>query len=87
MGDLLGDLYVGHFGDEICVKNDNTLRIGFQNVGGFPASPGKLKEDNIRLGLKKWDFDVFGVAKVNLDWRTLKEHDRLPHRTKEWWEH
>jgi hypothetical protein len=51
-GGLQGDLYVGFFGDEICVKNNNTLRIGFQNVGGLPTSPGKLKEDNIRLGLK-----------------------------------
>jgi len=49
--------------------------------------PGKLKEDNIRLGIKKWDFDIFGIAEINLDWRVLNEQERLPHRTKEWWEH
>jgi hypothetical protein len=66
LGDLLGDSYVDHLGDEMCVKNNNTLRIGFQNVGGFPTSPGKLKEDNTRLGLQKWDFDIFGVAEVRM---------------------
>lgn len=85
--DLQGDLFVGNFGDEICAKNDNTLRIGFQNVGGFPTTFGKLKEDNIRLGLQEWDFDIFGMAEINLDWRVLKEQERFPHRTKEWWEH
>jgi len=34
-GDLQGDLYIGFFGDEIFVKNNNTPRIGFQNVGTF----------------------------------------------------
>jgi len=33
----------------------------------------------------KWDFDIFGMAEVNLDWRLLKEQDKLPTRTKEWW--
>jgi hypothetical protein len=33
-----------------------------------------------------YDFDVFGMAKTNLDWRMVKEEDRLYLRTKEWWE-
>jgi len=68
-------------------KKKNTLRIGFQNVGGFPTQKGKFKEDNIRLGLQKWEFDIFGMAETNLDWRVLPENDKLPNRTKEWWEH
>jgi hypothetical protein len=35
-----GDLYVGPFGDVIACKLRNVLRIGFQNVGGFPAQRG-----------------------------------------------
>ena len=35
----------------------------------------------------KWDFDVFGVAETNLDWRLCKEEEKLPLRTKEWWDH
>jgi hypothetical protein len=83
---LLGDLWENDFGDSIYVKINNTLRIGFQNVGGFPTQPGKLKEDNIRRGIQKWDFDVFGMAEVNLDWRLLQDKERLPTRTQEWWE-
>jgi len=81
-----GDLYVRSFGDVITVKPKNTLRIGFKNVGGFPGQQGKLKEDIIKVGLKKWEFDVFGFAETNLDWRMLKEEDKLPLRTQEWWE-
>lgn len=81
-----GDLYVGHFGDVITSKNKQTLRIGFQNVGGFPAQRGKLKEDNIKIGLNKWEFDVFGFSETNLDWRLLREEEKLPLRTQEWWE-
>jgi hypothetical protein len=81
-----GDLYAGHFGDNIYVKQKNTLRIGFQNVGGFPTQRGKLKEDNIRQGVTRWDFDIFGMEETNLDWRVLKEQDKFPFRTKDWWE-
>jgi hypothetical protein len=49
---LTGDLHTGNFGDSIYVKTNNTLRIGFQNVGGFPTQTGKIKEDNIRLGVQ-----------------------------------
>lgn len=81
------DLYIGVFGDSISMKKSKTLRLGFQNVGGFPTQRGKLKEDNIRLGLTKFDFDIFGMAELNIDWRILKEQEKLPTRTKEWWEH
>ncbi len=26
-----------------------------------------------------------GMAEINLDWRLVKEQDRLPTRTREWW--
>jgi hypothetical protein len=72
-GPHIGDLYTGCFGDVITNKSSNTLRIGFQNVGGFPINKGKIKEDNTRMGLTKWEFDIFGCAETNLDWRILPE--------------
>jgi hypothetical protein len=81
-----GYLYVGNFGDCIGMKQDNILRIGFQNVGGFLAQCGKIKEDNIRQGLLKWEFDFFGMVEMNLDWRVSKESEKLPARTREWWD-
>jgi hypothetical protein len=67
-GDLLGDSYVGKCGDEVKTKQETTLRIGFQNVGGFPAKRGQFKEDIIQQGLIKWEFNIFGMAEMNLDW-------------------
>ena len=39
------------FGDEITTKGENIFRVGFQNIGGFPTSRGKFKEDLIRRGI------------------------------------
>jgi hypothetical protein len=36
-----GDIFVGPFKDVITCKENNTLRIGFQNMGGFPAQRGE----------------------------------------------
>jgi len=61
--------------------------VGFQNIGGFPKSRTKFKEEIIRQGLCKWDFDVFGMAETNLEWRLCQEENKIPFRTKEWWDH
>jgi hypothetical protein len=54
------------FGDAIKKKGDNTLRIGFQNIGGFPIDKGKIKEEILRKGITKWGFDIFGCAETNI---------------------
>ncbi len=74
------------FGDYITKKGKNTLRIGFQNIGGFPIDRGKHKEGIIRKGLTKWEFDVFGFVETNVDWRIVPEEDKLFFRTKGWWD-
>jgi hypothetical protein len=73
------------FGDYIRKKDSNMLCIGFQNVGGFTLNTNKLKDDIIRHGIKKWEFDIFGFAETNINWRLLKEHDKLYHQTKAWY--
>jgi hypothetical protein len=62
------------YGDDILIKQKNTLRVAFQNIGGFPSNKKDLKEDYIRIGL-------------SLDWRLIPEEDKLWGRTREWWEH
>jgi hypothetical protein len=74
------------FWDEIKKKGDNTLRIGFQNIGGFPVDKGKIKEEILRRGITKWDFDIFGCAETNIDWRKVPKESKLYFRTKEWWD-
>ncbi len=85
-GENLHNHYEDIFGDSIKIKKPNILRIGFQNIGGFPLIRNKHKDDIIRCGSTKWDFDLFGVAETNVDWRLVREEDQLYFRTKEWWE-
>jgi hypothetical protein len=75
------------FGDNIPLKPKGTLRIGFQNIGGFTQQTRTVKEDFIRIGITSWEFDIFGTAETNLDWRLQTEDNKLWSRTKEWWEH
>jgi hypothetical protein len=74
------------FGDTLTKKKRNTLRIGFQNIGGCALKQYKLKDDLIRRGMTKYDFDIFGMAETNTDWRLCPEQDKLYFRTKEWWD-
>jgi hypothetical protein len=65
------------FGDNIKLKKTDTIRIGFQNIGGFPMNKSKDKEGIIRQGLTKWDFDMFGCAETNVDWHRVLEEGKL----------
>jgi hypothetical protein len=75
-----------YFGQKITMKASNTLRIGFQNIGGFTPKSKTLKDEIIRNGINTWEFDIIGLAETNVDWRLVGEEDKLIHRTKEWWE-
>jgi len=74
------------FGDHIKIKNTHCLHIGFLNIGGFPTTKGKIKEYYIKIGLSTFDFDIFGMAELNTDWRLAPEDLKLYNRTKSWWE-
>ncbi len=74
-----------HFGDYIQLKQEHTLRLGFQNIGGISAEKNRIKDDIIRCGIEKFDFDIFGMAEVNTNWTYVQEPDRLVHRSKHWW--
>jgi hypothetical protein len=74
------------YGDNLIKKQKNILRIGFLNIGGLPFQQDSFKDQELRQGLTALDFDIFGIAEMNLDWRTVLEQDRLYSRTREWWE-
>jgi hypothetical protein len=61
------------FGDIITKKEANILRIGFQNIGGVPLQKNKYKDDIIRTGISKMEFDIFGIAEVNVNWNYIAE--------------
>jgi hypothetical protein len=66
-----------HWGESIVKKPTNTLRIGFQNIGGWSFSPNSLKDDIICQGINLWEFDIFGMVELNIDWRLIPEQDHL----------
>jgi len=74
------------YGSQIAPKLPNILRIGFQNIGGFSTKQNTLTDDIIRTGLKQWEFNIFGMAETNVDWRLASEYEKLHFRTREWWE-
>jgi hypothetical protein len=74
------------FGDQITKKEENMLRIGFQNIGGLPTQAGRLKDEILRHGISKYDFDIFGLAETNVDWRVPEEEDKLFLRSRFWWD-
>lgn len=72
--ELIGHLLPSNrFGDDIPQKRQKILRIGFQNIGGFSTTNHQLKDDLIRRGITKWEFDIFGLAETNIDWRLQHE--------------
>jgi len=68
-----------NFGDNITYsKFDNNLRIGFNNIGGFPV----LNERNDKVQLIKnfmatYHLDIFGGCESNVNWPLLPDHVRL----------
>jgi hypothetical protein len=53
------------------IKMDDSLCLGFQNIGGFPESPLHPKNDLIRSFVLKNEFDIFGLAESNVNWSQL----------------
>jgi hypothetical protein len=88
LGDLNGQEpgLADNFGDYITKKGVHTLRIGFQNIGGLPTHAGMLKDDILRKGISKFEFDIFGLAETNVDWRVPLEEDKLFYRSRFWWD-
>jgi len=67
------------FGDPItCLKSDNTLRIGFNNIGGFPVlNERNDKVQSIKNFMANYNLDVFGGCESNVNWPLLPDQARL----------
>jgi hypothetical protein len=74
------------FWDKLTKKQKDHLRIGFLNIGSLSFQANNFKDEALRNGITTMEFNFFGVAETNIDWRLLREQDRLYARTKEWWE-
>eukprot|EP00549_Striatella_unipunctata_P015450 CAMPEP_0118690060 /NCGR_PEP_ID=MMETSP0800-20121206/9859_1 /TAXON_ID=210618 ORGANISM="Striatella unipunctata, Strain CCMP2910" /NCGR_SAMPLE_ID=MMETSP0800 /ASSEMBLY_ACC=CAM_ASM_000638 /LENGTH=378 /DNA_ID=CAMNT_0006587575 /DNA_START=207 /DNA_END=1344 /DNA_ORIENTATION=- len=73
-----------HYGHYLGPKDKNSLRLGFQNVNGFPATNYSEKNQATYDFLQTNEFDVFGAAKLNCHWKNMPQDHRLPIRTYKW---
>jgi hypothetical protein len=74
----------------------NSFRFGFLNHGGFPPFSCKVanrsiqacscKNCSLRVFVSRHRFDALGLAECNLFWKKVAISDRLPERTRGWWE-
>ena len=74
------------WGDALRTKPEHTLRIGLQNIGGFPHYTTNIKNRQIRAAISGGEFDIFALTETNTCWHRLPIQDRLPERTMGWWE-
>jgi hypothetical protein len=56
------------------------------NISGLRANNNSNKDDNLRRGISALEFNIFGLAETNTDWRSVEEDSRLHAKTRGWWE-
>jgi len=77
------------WGNPLGRKPHNTVRVCFQNLDGISQLPEG--DDTLKLKLllqftTTFQVDVFMAAELNTCWDLLPPDQRLPNRTKGWWE-
>ena len=75
------------WGDPLLYKNNDNIRIMFQNINGF----GYKKDDEAKTKgffdlIKSSDSDIFTMAETNTDWRRVKKTKTIWEQTKSWFE-
>jgi hypothetical protein len=84
-GNILRDME-DYWGDKIRPKEEDHLRIVFQNINRFPMYAGDPKNESIHACLKGIQADIIGMAELGLRWHKLPTKDRLWERTRGWFE-
>jgi hypothetical protein len=68
------------------MKLEDTLCIGFQNIGGIPAFSSHPKNDALHSFILQHDFDIFGIAETNLGRSAVPAESQFYERTKNVWD-
>lgn len=67
-----------HWGDDFLIKQDNTLRIYFQNINGFGLfQPDTDKPTDILKSMKLSKVDIVNVAQTSLNWQLLNTRNTM----------
>ena len=67
-------------------KTEDTLRVGLLNHGGYSATKDSSKDKLLRQYVQRYHFDIIGLTESNQHWKNVPIEDRLPERTRGWWE-
>jgi len=75
------------WGNSMEKKQASTLRIMFQNVGGFSKEEEMgIKLAALRRTIGDRQTDIFGFTEANTCWDVVADNLRLPRQTRGWWE-
>jgi hypothetical protein len=69
------------FGDPITAITDSPFRLGFLNFGGLPPTNNDPKNKLLFELLNSFNFHVFGISEINLNWRYVSPAFGLAERT------
>ena len=73
------------YGDKINIKSNKFIRIGYQNIRGFPLHSNKVKLMEWQSTINDFNFDIAGFTETNTDWRFI-QHQHGPRQVaKDWW--
>ena len=64
----------------------DVFRIGLLNPGGIPIDVLNVKSNVLRQFITKIKVDAIGLIETNVNWRYASVSQRLPERTRGWWE-
>ena len=74
----------GHF--FVSQPPSDVFRIGLINPGGIPIDLTNAKSKVLRQFITKVNMDAIGLIETNINWKHATVSQRLPERTRGWWE-
>jgi len=75
------------WGNTMKKKQETTIRIAFQNVGGFAqAEDMDVKLEALWRFVTEQQINILGFSESNTCWDVLEELQRLARQTRGWWE-
>jgi hypothetical protein len=68
------------------VRNDNVIRVGMLNIGGFPCNNNWAKAEELSMYIANCTMDVIGLTEVNAHWKMIPVQYIMAECTRGWWE-
>ena len=77
------------WGDSLGIKNENNIRISFQNVNGFlpkDEDNAKIKIRNVHDFIKDNNIDVHAMVEMNVRWSAVPKDQTINELSRGWFE-